>query len=139
MISHFSRVQLFATPWTVARQSPLSIEFSKQEYWSGSPCPPPGDLPNLGIELESPVSLELAGEFFATEPLGVSLKRFTVTLKEMLWVFVTVQAFSSCGAWASHCCGFSCCQAQALGHMGFSTCSTWAQNLWLKGSRVQVQ
>ena len=45
-----SRVQLFATPWTVARQAPLSMGFSEQEYQSGLPYPSPGDLPNLGIE-----------------------------------------------------------------------------------------
>ena len=50
MISHFSRVQLFVILWTVARQAPLSIEFSRQEYWSGLPFPSPGDLPNPGIE-----------------------------------------------------------------------------------------
>ena len=44
-----SRVWLFATPWTVTHQAPLSREFSRQEYWSGLPCPPPGDLPNPGI------------------------------------------------------------------------------------------
>ena len=44
-----SRVQLFATLWIAACQAPLSMEFSRQEYWSGLPCPPPGDLPNLGI------------------------------------------------------------------------------------------
>ena len=49
-----SRVQLFATPWTVAHQAPPSMEFSRQEYWSGLPFPSPGDLPNLGIEAESP-------------------------------------------------------------------------------------
>ena len=43
-----------ATPWTVACQSPLSMEFSSQEYWSGLPCPSPGDLPNPGIEPRSP-------------------------------------------------------------------------------------
>ena len=43
-----------ATPWTVARQAPLSMGFSRQEYWSGLPCPPPGDLPHLGIEPRSP-------------------------------------------------------------------------------------
>ena len=48
-----SCVQLFASPWTVARQTPLSIEFSKQEYWSGLPFPSPGDLPNPGIEPRS--------------------------------------------------------------------------------------
>ena len=41
-----SCVHLFGTPWTVARQASLSMEFSRQEYWSGLPCPPPGDLPN---------------------------------------------------------------------------------------------
>ena len=42
VVSHFSHVRLFATPWTVARQAPLSMGFSRQEYWSGLPCPPPG-------------------------------------------------------------------------------------------------
>ena len=46
----FNPVGLSATPWTVARQAPLSMEFSKQEYWSGLPFPPPGDLLNSGIE-----------------------------------------------------------------------------------------
>ena len=53
----FSRVQLFVTPWTVALQDPLSMGFSRQEYWSGLPCPPPGDLPDPGIEPESLMSL----------------------------------------------------------------------------------
>ena len=44
----------FATPWTVARQAPLSMEFSRQEYWSGLPCTPPGGLPDLGIKPASP-------------------------------------------------------------------------------------
>ena len=46
-----SHVHFFATPWTVARQAPLSVGFSRQEYWSGLPFPPPGDLPSPGIEL----------------------------------------------------------------------------------------
>ena len=62
-----SNVRLFATPWTVACQAPLSMRFSKQEYWSGLPCPSPGDLPNPGIEPASPA---LAGGFFTTEPPG---------------------------------------------------------------------
>ena len=53
----------FVTPWTVAHQAPLSMEFSRQEYWSGLPCPPSGDLPDPGIELMSPA---LAGGFFIT-------------------------------------------------------------------------
>ena len=52
----FSRVRLFATPWTVARLAPLSMGFSRQEYWSGLPCPPPGDLLKPGIQLTSPAA-----------------------------------------------------------------------------------
>ena len=55
MLSRFSLVAPFVTPGTVARQAPLSMGFSRQEYWSGRPCPPPGDLPNPRIELTSPV------------------------------------------------------------------------------------
>ena len=49
-----SRVRLFVTPWAVAQQAPLSMGFSRQEYWSELPFPPPGDVPDPGIELESP-------------------------------------------------------------------------------------
>ena len=49
-----SRVQLFGTPWTVAHQAPRSMGFSRHEYWSGVPLPPPGDLPGPGIEPRSP-------------------------------------------------------------------------------------
>ena len=54
----------FATPWAVACQAPLSTEFSRGEYWSGLPCPPPGDLLNPGIEPGSLTSPALAGGFF---------------------------------------------------------------------------
>ena len=54
-----------ATPWTVAHQAPLSLEFSRQEYWNGLTFPSPEDLPDPGIQPTSPV---LAGVFFATEP-----------------------------------------------------------------------
>ena len=56
----------FVTPWIVARQAPLSIGFSGQEYWSGLPFPLPGDLPNPGIEPRSLTSPALAGGFFTT-------------------------------------------------------------------------
>ena len=49
MLSLFSHVQLFVTPWSVAHQAPLSMGFSRQEYWSGLLCAPPGDLPDPGI------------------------------------------------------------------------------------------
>ena len=55
-LSCFSCVQLFVTPWTVARQAPLSMGFSRQEYWSGLPFPSPGDLPDPGIEPASLIS-----------------------------------------------------------------------------------
>ena len=62
-----SCVGLFAAPWTIAHQIPLSMEFSRQEgYWSGLPFPPPGDLPNPGIEPASLTSPALAGGFFTT-------------------------------------------------------------------------
>ena len=53
-------------PWTVAHEAPLSVGFSRQEYWSGLPCPPPGDLPYPGIEPVSFTSPALAGGFFTT-------------------------------------------------------------------------
>ena len=61
-----SHVQLCATPWTVAHQPPLSMGFSKREYWSGVPCPPLGDLPDPGIEPVSLTSPTLSGGFFTT-------------------------------------------------------------------------
>ena len=63
-LSHFSHVRLFATLWTVAHQDPLSTGFSRQEYWSGLPCPPPGDLLKPGIEPTSFTSPALASGFF---------------------------------------------------------------------------
>ena len=51
-----SHVRVFATLWAVARQAPLSMGFSRQEYWSGLPCRPPGDLPNPGVKSASPES-----------------------------------------------------------------------------------
>ena len=66
MLSCFSHAPLFATLWTVARQAPLSMGFSRQEYWSGLPFPPPGDLPDPGIEPESLKSPALEGGFLTT-------------------------------------------------------------------------
>ena len=57
---------LFAPLWTVARQTPLSMGFSRQEYWSGLPCPPPGNLPDPGVKPVSLTSPALAGRFFIT-------------------------------------------------------------------------
>ena len=64
-----SPVQLSATPWTVARQAPLSMGFPRQDYWSGLPFLPPGDLPDPGIE---PTSHALQADSFPSEPPGKS-------------------------------------------------------------------
>ena len=57
-------------PWTVAHKAPLSLGFSRQEYWSGSPFSPPGDLPNAGIKPTSPTASALASKFLPLSPLG---------------------------------------------------------------------
>ena len=66
MLSHFSRVRFFMNPLTKACQVTLSVGFSRQEYWSGLPCPPPGDPPKSGITPTSLMSPALAGGFFTT-------------------------------------------------------------------------
>ena len=71
-VKSLSRVRLFASPWTIAHQSPLSMGFSRQEYWSGLLFPSPGDLPNSGTEPESPV---LQADALLSEPPGKPLKR----------------------------------------------------------------
>ena len=72
MLSHFSHVQIFVTLWIVAHQAPWSMEFSRQEYWSGLPCLPLGDLPNPGIKPTSLFSPALSGRFFTTSALSYS-------------------------------------------------------------------
>ena len=64
LLMHAQYVWLFLAPWTVAHLPPLSLDFPRQEYWSGLPFPIPGDLPNPGIQPVSPASLPLVGGFF---------------------------------------------------------------------------
>ena len=108
VVQSLSRVQLFATQWTVAHQALLSMGFPRQEYWSGLPFPSPRDLPNPGIK---PVSQALPGRFFITEPPGkpllirglLSLKVFSDSLYNVLdatsrghsGVFANVKCFGS--------------------------------------------
>jgi len=66
-VKSLSRVRLFATPWTVAHEALPSIEFSRQEFWSGLPFPSPGDLPSPGIESRSPA---LRADDLPSEPPG---------------------------------------------------------------------
>ena len=84
MLILFSRVQRFATPWTVAHLVPLSTGFPRQEYWSGLPFPPPGDLPDprLNLDLMSPV---LVGRFFAKSGMGTQ-NVIQVNNHSRLWV-----------------------------------------------------
>ena len=70
MCSCFSRVRLCATSWTVAHQAPLPMGFSREEYWSGLPFPPPGDLPNPGIKPVSPVASALQANPLSLSHLG---------------------------------------------------------------------
>ena len=66
-VKSLSRIRLFATPGTVACQAPLSMGFSRQEYWSGLPFPSPGDLPDPGVEPGSPA---LQADALSSEPPG---------------------------------------------------------------------
>ena len=70
----------FEKPWTVARQAPLSMGFSGQEYWSGLPFPPPEDLPNRGIKTASPVSPALQADFLLLSLIAKNIhyKGYTV-------------------------------------------------------------
>ena len=77
-VKSLSRVQLFVTPWTVAHQAPLSMGFSRQEYWSGLQFPSPGDLPNPGIEPGSPV---LQTDSLPPEPPGKPQRKSEVRAK----------------------------------------------------------
>jgi len=72
------------TPWTVACQASLSMGFSRQEYWSGLPCPPPGDLPNPGIKPRSPA---LQADFIPSEPPGkprMRINLYLIFLRELI-------------------------------------------------------
>ena len=81
VLRRFSHVWLFVAPWTIACQPPLSMGFSRQEYWSGLPFPSPGDLPNPGTEPTSLTSPALAGRFFTLVPLGKPKSPSSLPLK----------------------------------------------------------
>ena len=83
--SPFSSVQLFVTPWTIACQAPLSMGFSRQEYWSGWPCPSPGDLPKPGIESTTPESPVFAGVFFTTSEKVPQQLKVVFSKRRRLW------------------------------------------------------
>ena len=78
MLSCLSCVQLFLTLWTVACKAPLPMGFSRQEYWSRLPCPPPGDLPNPGIEPMSLISPALAVGLFIASATQEALNLYNI-------------------------------------------------------------
>ena len=81
---HAQLCPTLCNPWTETYESPLSMEFPRQEYWSGLPFPPPGDLLDPGVEPTSPGSPTLAGRFFTTEPPGKSF--LIICLNGYLWL-----------------------------------------------------
>ena len=102
VLSRFSRVWLFVTLLTKARQAPLSMRLSRQENWSGFPCSPPGDLPDPGIEPPSLMSPALAGGFFTTGTTWEAtylLGKVAKKQKTKHWQYQVLRIQSS---WSSH-------------------------------------
>ena len=91
----FRRVHIFVPLWTIACLAPLSMGFSRREYWSGLPCPPPGDLSNPGIEPSSLMSHALAGRFFTTSTTWVAHTYVYLTLKLIPYLFDTQKSFQT--------------------------------------------
>ena len=91
-VKSLNRVWLFATPWTVACQPPLSMEFSRQEYCSELPFPLPGDLPDLGMEPEYPASPVLSGRFFTASATWEAprVQFSSVQSLSCVWLFATL-------------------------------------------------
>ena len=83
-----SRVQLSATLWTVARQNPLSMEFSRQEYWSKQPFPSPGDLPDPKIKFQSSA---LLADYLQSEPPGKPNYRHTTEISQVQFQIATIK------------------------------------------------
>ena len=147
VLSHFSHVWLFAILWTVASQASLSMRFSKQEYWSGLPCPPPGDLLNPGIEPRSPT---LQADSLLSEPSGKPIGNANQlyycsyvckqNYSEIIFISQISKDFQSLIAWFWRACRetnglilsrFGCNQHSLhLGHLLISTEILDAQNLW---------
>ena len=112
---------LFAIPWTIAHQAPLSMGFSRQEYWSGLPFPPPGDLPNPGIELTSPVSPALQMNSLPLSHLRspcktilfiIFKKHFSMKTSDSYWVllagYLVLTNYSMCfSTFPSFSCSYS--------------------------------
>ena len=88
VLSSFCHVWLFAAPWTVAHQAPLSMGFSRQEYWNGLPCPPPGDLPDPGIKPTSSVSPTFQADSLPLSHWGSSIDTLLLLLSRFSHVWL---------------------------------------------------
>ena len=122
---------LFVTPWTAAHQAPLSMEFSRQEYWSGLPCPPPRDLPHLGIKPGSPA---LEADSLPSEPPGKRFKWNKLVTKRQvqLWARCLCNSEEMDWSWESLC-------AWCLGvrrEFWVSPFLRFQNNLWQRGSAL---
>ena len=129
IVKSLSCVRLFATPWTVAYQAPLSMGFSRQQYWSGLPFPSPGDLPNPAIKPRSPA---LQTDALPSEPPGKSINGVSALLKQgkadtcgltiySIYSFMKVKLFSRVRLFATPWT----VTYQALLSMGFSRQEYW--------------
>ena len=98
-VKSLSRVQLFATPWTVAYQAPLSLGFSRQEYSSGFPFPSPGDLPNPGTEPRSPA---LQADALPSEPPGKPSWQIDGEIMEIMRDFIFLGSKTTADGDCSH-------------------------------------
>ena len=94
-----AKLRLIFGQWTVACQSPLSMGFSRHKYWSGLPCPPPGDLPNSGMESASPASPALQADSLPTELRGKPLYNRKAPISALLTMpqLLTVWITTNCG------------------------------------------
>ena len=125
--SLFSRVQLFVTPWTIAHQAPLSVEFSRQDYWSGLSCPPPWDLPDPGVKLASLMSPALAG---SSLPL-VSPRKPGSSGYSMLNVWRNYQTISKVASWVYIPTTLFTNNGVLVGGVGFSFFTSLSTLFWL--------
>ena len=95
VLSNFTRFQLFAHPWTIACQVSLFTGFSRQEYWNCFLCPPPGDLPDPGIQSATLTSPATAGQYFSISTISWERLIFMNCIIRMQWFLVCFVLWSS--------------------------------------------
>ena len=138
MLSCLSCVWFFVTPWTIAGQATLSMEFSRQEYWSGLPSPPPRDLPDLGIELVSLMSPALADGFFILAPPGKPIRYGSMRIF-CLWTkkFPYTQAFLLLQMYRLITCSFWIYQKLSRVKLNYAERKQRSCDIWVKWPRIQ--